>query len=86
MNSTVTHVTAILPSSLQVILSSGRTILLNVAEYLTSPGYERLIDPEVFAGVAIEEWRYGVWPKADSPVYIGLACEGWETRRLRKTA
>lgn len=146
MNPTITQVTAILPSSLRIVLSNGRTILLDVSEYLTSPGYERLVEPAVFADVAIEEWGHGVeWPVIDQgipvetlvrlareqagtaysttgfnawmernrlslteaakalgltrrtilyyhcgqkpiPLYIGLACEGWEARRRRKTA
>lgn len=146
MNPTVTQVTAIPPSSLRVVLSNGRTIQPSVAEYLSSPGYERLGDPEVFADVTIEEWGHGIeWPAIDQgipietlvrlareqagaaypttefnawmernrlslndaakalgltrrtilyyhcgqkpiPRYIGLACEGWEARRQRKTA
>ena len=71
MNPTVTQVTAIPPSSLQVVLSNGRTIRLDVAEYLTSPGYELLGDPEVFAGVAIEEWGHGIeWPIIDQGIPV----------------
>ena len=45
---------------LNVEWRSGKQTKVDVAEYLGSPGYERLKDPEYFASVVAEEWGHGI--------------------------
>lgn len=139
---TVTSVEPLPKNRLRVQLSNGREVDVNVAGYLTAPGYERLSKPAFFARVTVTEWGHGVswpgdigipvealyrlakeqagqaWPtqrfnawmkrhglsaaqaaKAlgltrrtilyyhtgakPIPIYIALACEGWEHRQLK---
>ena len=139
---TVTDVEPMPKARLHVRLSNGRTVEVNVAEYLSAPGYERLAKPAFFARASVAEWGHGVswpgdigipvealyrlakeqagqaWPtqrfnawmkrhglsaaqaaKAlgltrrtilyyhtgakPIPIYIALACEGWEHRQLK---
>ena len=139
---TVTDVEPLPKSRLRVRLSNGRTVEVNVAEYLSAPGYERLGKSAFFARATVAEWGHGVswsgdigipvealyrlakeqagqaWPtqrfnawmkrhglsaaqaaKAlgltrrtilyyhtgakPIPIYIALACEGWEHRQLK---
>ncbi len=137
----VTNVEAILPTTLKVELSTGKTLTVDVSSYLTSPGYERIAEPPLFSNVRVEEWGHGVewceidmgidvdtlyrlsreqagkafpvkafnnWMKNNGlslttaaealgltrrtviyyhcghkpiPIYIGLACDGWELRQ-----
>jgi len=137
----VINVAAILPASLKIELSTGKTIRVEVSSYFISPGYEMLADPSLFSKVEVEEWGHGVewrdidmgidsdtlyrlsreqsgkafptksfnsWMKKNNlslalaaealgltrrtviyyhcghkpiPIYIGLACEGWEGRQ-----
>ena len=139
---TVSTVEALPKRRLRVTLSTGRTIEVDVTEYLDTPGYARLRNAGTFARVEVAEWGHGVswpgdiaipvealyrlareqaglaWPthlfnawmkrhglsaaqaaKAlgltrrtilyyhtgakPIPVYIALACEGWEHRQLK---
>ncbi len=60
---TVTAVEAFPKAQLRVRLSNGRTIEVNVSEYLSEPGYERLRKPAFFARAKVAEWGHGVsWP------------------------
>lgn len=137
----VTNVEAILPTTLKVELSTGKTLIVDISSYVTSPGYERIAEPSLFSKVQVEEWGHGVeWREIDMgidvdtlyrlsreqagkaypaeafnswmknnglslttaaqalgltrrtviyyhcghkpiPIYIGLACEGWESRQ-----
>lgn len=137
----VINVEIILPSTIKIELSTGKTLTVDVVSYFTSPVYERIADPARFSQVQIEEWGHGVewseidmgidvdtlyrlsreqegkafpteafnnWMKNNSlslstaaqalgltrrtviyyhcghkpiPIYIGLACEGWEARQ-----
>ena len=139
---TATGVEPLPRARLRVRLSNGRTVEVNVTEYLSAPGYERLGKPAFFARASVAEWGHGVswpgdigipvealyrlskeqagqaWPtqrfnawmkrhrlsaaqaaKAlgltrrtilyyhtgakPIPIYIALACEGWEHRQLK---
>lgn len=142
----IKFVSANAPSLLTIIWHSGKQTTVDVAEYLDTPGYERLKEPSFFAAASVEEWGHGIeWASgelgidADSlyrlgkeqagaafpvtefnawldrnglslstaamalgitrrtivyyhgghkpiPIYIKLACIGWETLRLRKAA
>ncbi|MBI2354955.1 MAG: DUF2442 domain-containing protein [Deltaproteobacteria bacterium] len=137
----VNNVEAIQPATLKVELSTGKTLVVDVSSYITSPGYERIAEPSLFTKVQVEEWGHGVewreidmgidvdtlyrlsreqagkafpteafnsWMKKNSlslttaaqalgltrrtviyyhcghkpiPIYIGLACDGWESRQ-----
>jgi hypothetical protein len=134
------------PSEITVFWRSGKHTTVNLAEYLDSPGYEKLMDPAFFASATVEEWGHGIewgdgelgidadtlyrlakeqaglaYPVADFnawlernnlslgaaakalgltrrtvvyyhggykpiPIYIRLACIGWETLRLQNAA
>ena len=139
---TATGVEPLPRARLRVRLSNGRTVEVNVTEYFSAPGYERLGKPAFFARASVAEWGHGVswpgdigipvealyrlskeqagqaWPtqrfnawmkrhrlsaaqaaKAlgltrrtilyyhtgakPIPIYIALACEGWEHRQLK---
>jgi len=142
----ITSVTAEAPSLLTLVWRSGKQTKVDIAEYLDSPGYEKLKKPTYFKTVVVEEWGHGVeWADgeigidADSlyrlgreqaglafpvtefnlwmernglslgaaakalgitrrtivyyhgghkpiPIYIQLACLGWETLPLQKAA
>jgi hypothetical protein len=142
---TVNSVKPLPKARLHVQLSNGRTVEINVTEYLNTPGYERLRKPAFFEKAAVAEWGHGVswpgdigipfealyrlakeqtgqawptqrfnaWMKRHAlsaaqaakalgltrrtilyyhtgakpiPIYIALACEGWEHRQLKKAA
>jgi hypothetical protein len=143
---TVLAAKAVPPATLEVALSDGRTLTLDAAALLASPGYECLAEPGRFADVSVADWGHGIeWPAIDQglpvetlvrlareqagtafptagfnawmarhglsltaaaqalglsrrtivyyhtgqkpiPIYIGLACEGWEARRQRAAA
>lgn len=53
-------VTAEAPSLLTILWRSGKCSKIDIAEYLTSPGYEKLQDPRFFASAVVEEWGHGV--------------------------
>jgi len=68
---TITAVQALPPSRLQITLSNHKTIEVDVAAYLSAPGYEGLRQADVFARVAVEEWGHGVqWP-GDIEIPVG---------------
>lgn len=48
------------PGLLTVLWRSGKTTQVDVSEYLHSPGYERLQNPQIFTSVAADEWGHGV--------------------------
>ena len=48
------------PSHLTVLWRSGKHTRVDIAEYLDSPGYERLKEPKIFVTAAVEEWGHGV--------------------------
>jgi len=139
---TVSTVEALSKRRLRVTLSTGRTLEVDMTDYLDTPGYERLRKAGSFAKADVAEWGHGVswpgdigipvealyrlareqaglaWPthrfnawmkrhglsaaqaaKAlgltrrtilyyrtgakPIPIYIALACEGWEHRQLK---
>ena len=60
---TVTSVEPLPKARLRVKLSTGRLIEVDVSQYLTAPGYERLRKPAFFARAVVAEWGHGVsWP------------------------
>ena len=59
----VTSVEPLPKQRLRVTLSTGRTIEVNVTQYLTAPGYDPLRKAAFFAGAEVAEWGHGVrWP------------------------
>ena len=142
----IKSVTAEAPAHLTILWRSGKHTGVDISEYLDSPGYERLKEPEFFVTAVVEEWGHGIeWADgeigidADSlyrlgkeqaglafpvtefnawmernglslsaaakalgitrrtvvyyhgghkpiPIYIKLACIGWETLRLQQAA
>jgi hypothetical protein len=56
----ITSVTAEAPSLLIIDWRSEKRTKVKVTEYLKSPGYERLADPEFFVTAVVEEWGHGV--------------------------
>jgi len=56
----IKSVSAELPSQLTIVWRSGKHTKVDIAEYLDSPGYERLKDPTFFTTVAVEEWGHGI--------------------------
>jgi hypothetical protein len=48
------------PSQLTILWRSGKQTKVDVAEYLNSPGYEKLKELAFFASAAVEEWGHGV--------------------------
>lgn len=134
------------PSKVTVQWRSGKQTIVDIAEYLGAPGYEKLKEPTFFVTAAVEEWGHGIewgdgeigidadtlyrigkeqaglaFPVADFnawmdrnglslgtaakalgitrrtivyyhgghkpiPLYIKLACIGWETLRLQNAA
>jgi hypothetical protein len=52
---TIKSVSAELPSQLTIGWRSGKHTKVDIAEYLDSPGYEKLKDPMFFTTVAVEE-------------------------------
>ena len=57
---TIKSVSAELPSQLTIVWRSGKHTTVDIAEYLDSPGYEKLKDPMFFTTVAVEEWGHGI--------------------------
>ncbi len=56
----ITSVSAELPSYLAISWRSGKKTRVDVAEYLDSPGYEKLKEPAFFVTAVAEEWGHGV--------------------------
>lgn len=57
---TIKSVSAELPSQLTIVWRSGKHTTVDIAEYLDSPGYEKLKDPTFFTTAAVEEWGHGI--------------------------
>jgi hypothetical protein len=143
---TIKAVSVQLPSWLDIQWRSGKQTRVDVADYLDSPGYERLREPEFFLSATVEEWGHGIewadgelgidadalyrlgkeqtglafpvaefnaWMERNGlsltaaakalgitrrtvvyyhgghkpiPIYIRLACIGWETLQVQKAA
>jgi uncharacterized protein DUF2442 len=59
-------VTAEAPSLLTIGWRSGKQTKVDISEYLSSPGYEKLKEPMFFASAVVEEWGHGVeWAEGD---------------------
>ena len=56
----IKSVTAEAPSLLLIDWRSEKRTKVKITEYLISPGYERLADPEFFVTAVVEEWGHGV--------------------------
>lgn len=142
----IKNITAEAPSLVIILWRSGKQTRVDIAEYLDSPGYEKLKEPAVFKTAVVEEWGHGVewgegeigidadalyrlgkeqsglafpvsefntWMERNGlslssaaqalgitrrtvvyyhggykpiPIYIKLACLGWETLTYRKAA
>lgn len=142
----IKSVSAEAPSQVTVSWRSGKHTGVDLAEYLNSPGYEKLKDPSFFETAVVEEWGHGIewgdgelgidadtlyrlgkeqaglaypvtefdaWMERNGlslgaaakalgltrrtvvyyhgghkpiPIYIRLACIGWETLRLQNAA
>lgn len=142
----IKSVAAELPLQVTIFWRTGKHTRVDLAEYLDSPGYEKLREPAFFATAAVEEWGHGIewgdgeigidadtlyrlgkeqaglaypvtefnaWMERNGlslgaaakalgitrrtvvyyhgghkpiPVYIKLACIGWETLRLQNAA
>lgn len=68
----IARVEALPPGRLRLEWANGDQSEVRVAEYLKSPGHERLRDSALFARARVEEWGHGVeWPEAD----IGIPAE-----------
>lgn len=140
---TIASVTPIPPTTLHVGLSDGKTLRLDLAALVGTPGFEALVDADCFLSVGIADWGHGIeWPAIDQglpvetlirlsreqagtafptvefnawlkrngltlataaqalglprrtivhyntgqkpiPIYIGLACDGWDARKQR---
>lgn len=134
------------PSQVTILWRSGKHTRVDIAEYLGSPGYEKLKEPKFFGAGTVEEWGHGIewgdgeigidadtlyrlgkeqaglaypvaefnaWMERNAlslsaaakalgitrrtvvyyhgghkpiPLYIKLACIGWETLRLQHAA
>ena len=68
----IKSVSAEAPSLLTIVWRSGKQTRVDIAEYLASPGYERLQEPTFFATAVVEEWGHGVeWAEGE----IGIDAE-----------
>jgi Protein of unknown function (DUF2442) len=56
----IKNITAEAPSLLTILWRSGKQTSVDIAEYLHSPGYEKLKVPTFFATAVVEEWGHGV--------------------------
>ena len=57
------------PSKLTILWQSGKQTIVDISEYINSPGYEKLKEPKFFTSAIVEEWGHGVeW--ADGEVGI----------------
>ena len=71
---TVTDVDTLPKTRLRVRFSNGRTIEVDVSEYLSAPGYERLRNPSHFTRATVAEWGHGIsWP-GDIGIPIEALC------------
>lgn len=54
------------PSILLIQWRSGKQTRVDIAEYLNSPGYEKLKEPMFFVSAGVEEWGHGVeWAEGE---------------------
>jgi Protein of unknown function (DUF2442) len=68
----IARVDALPPARVRVGWANGAQSEVDVADYLKSPGYERLRDPAFFARAQVEEWGHGIeWPAADIGIPAG---------------
>lgn len=56
----IAAVSAKAPCTLTLHWRNGKQTSVDIAEYLDTPGYERLREAAFFAAVAVEEWGHGV--------------------------
>ncbi|MFZ2951174.1 MAG: DUF2442 domain-containing protein [Desulfuromonadaceae bacterium] len=56
----IKNITAEAPSLLTIVWRSGKQTRVDIADYLNSPGYEKLNAPAFFATAVVEEWGHGV--------------------------
>lgn len=56
----IKSVAAEAPSKVTIFWRSGKHSAVELAEYLESPGYEKLRDPAFFVSVTVEEWGHGI--------------------------
>lgn len=56
----ITSVAAEAPNLLTITWRNGRRTRVDISEYLDSPGYERLNNPDLFEKAVVEEWGHGV--------------------------
>lgn len=62
----IKNITAEAPSLLTILWRSGKQTKVDIAEYLNSPGYEKLKAPAFFATAVVEEWGHGVeWAEGE---------------------
>lgn len=56
----VTSILVDAPPLLTIIWRSGKETRVDISDYLNSPGYERLKEPEFFSAAVVEEWGHGI--------------------------
>jgi predicted nucleotidyltransferase len=56
----IKSVAAEAPSRVTIVWRSGKHTTVELAEYLDSPGYEKLREPAFFISAAVEEWGHGI--------------------------
>jgi hypothetical protein len=62
----ITQVEALPSTRLRITWANRKQTEVDASDYFCAPGYERMRDPEFFAGVRVEEWGHGIeWPAAD---------------------
>jgi uncharacterized protein DUF2442 len=62
----ITQVEVLFSTRLRITWANRKQTEVDAGDYLQSPGYERLRDPEFFASVRVEEWGHAVeWSAAD---------------------
>jgi len=81
------------PSQLTILWRSGKQTKVNVAEYLDTPGYEKLREAAFFVSAVVEEWGHGVeWADdgigidADSLYRLGKEQSGAADTNTRVTS
>ncbi|GAB6041716.1 DUF2442 domain-containing protein [Endothiovibrio diazotrophicus] len=68
---TVENVTVHPPTRIAVVLSNGKELSVDLSDWFVLPGFERLVEPEVFAHAVPEEWGHGVeWPDIDQVIPV----------------
>lgn len=56
----IKSITVEVPSLVTIVWRSAKQTKVNVSEYLNSPGYELLKDPNFFTTATVEEWGHGI--------------------------